>query len=151
MSCYGKSVDYSDGGLSLQECLTLDLVVMRAESATAGQPAEVTDIKWKGIRRTVAVDGQPVHLSVDVRTHGDPASSVVVGIKVLKGNGTASAVAQNDDLHDRFIDCRVIYCEKCIRMGLFPELINRWTVCLKSQALTFRTWTVGAVLPSGRC
>ncbi len=31
VSCYGKSVDYNHGGLSLQECLTLDLVVTQGE------------------------------------------------------------------------------------------------------------------------
>jgi len=102
VSCYGKSVDYNHGGLSLQECLTLDLVVTRSGSASAKQVAEVTDIAWKGLRCTVAVDGQYANLSLDIRTQaGDPASSVVVSVKPLKDNGTASVVVENEELQGR--------------------------------------------------
>lgn len=102
VSCYGKSVDYNHGGLSLQECLTLDLVVTRSGSASGKQVAEVTDIAWKGLRCTVGVDGQYPNLSLDIRTQaGDPASSVVVSVKPLKDNGTASAVVENEELQGR--------------------------------------------------
>lgn len=102
VSCYGKSVDYNHGGLSLQECLTLDLVVTRGGSTSGKQVAEVTDIAWKGLRCTVGVDGQYANLFLDIRTHaGDPASSVVVSVKPLKDNGTASVVVENEELQGR--------------------------------------------------
>jgi hypothetical protein len=102
VSCYGRSVDYNHGGLSLQECLTLDLVVTRSGSASSKQVAEVTDIAWKGLRCTVAVDGQYANLSLDIRTQaGEPASSVVVSVKPLKDNGTASVVVENEELQGR--------------------------------------------------
>ena len=102
VSCYGKSVDYNHGGLSLQECLTLELMVTRSGSASGKQVVEVTDIAWKGLRCTVAVDGQYANLSVDIRTQaGDPASSVVVSVKSLKDNGTASVVVENEELQGR--------------------------------------------------
>lgn len=37
VSCYGKSVDYNHGGLSLQECLTLELMVTRGGTAKGNQ------------------------------------------------------------------------------------------------------------------
>jgi hypothetical protein len=99
VGCYGKSVDYNHGGLSLQECLTLDLVVTRSGNASAKQVAELTDIAWKGLRCTVAVDGQYASLSLDIRTRaGDPTSSVVVSVKALKENGTVSVVVENEEL-----------------------------------------------------
>lgn len=99
VSCYGKSVDYNHGGLSLQECLTLELMVTRGGSATGKPVAEVTDIAWKGLRCTVAVDGQFGNLSLDIRTQaGNPASSVVVSVKPLKENGTASVVVEDERL-----------------------------------------------------
>jgi hypothetical protein len=92
-------VDYNHGGLSLQECLTLDLVVTRSGNASAKQVAELTDIAWKGLRCTVAVDGQYASLSLDIRTRaGDPTSSVVVSVKALKENGTVSVVVENEEL-----------------------------------------------------
>ena len=48
------------------------------------------------------VDGQYANLSLDIRTQaGDPASSVVVSVKPLKDNGTASAVVENEELQGR--------------------------------------------------
>ena len=106
VSCYSKSVDYNHGGLSLQECLTLDLVVTRDGNASGKQVVEVTDIAWKGLRCTVGVDGQFVNLSLDIRKQpGDPATSVVVVVKPLKNNGTASVVVENEELqgHEAFL------------------------------------------------
>jgi hypothetical protein len=106
VSCYGKSVDYNHGGLSLQECLTLELMVTRGGAATGKPMAEVTDIAWKGLRCTVAVDGQFGNLSLDIRTQaGNPASSVVVSVKPLRENGTASVVVENERLegNDAFL------------------------------------------------
>ena len=99
VSCYGRSVDYNHGGLSLQECLTLDLVVTPSEQVSGQPVAEVTDIAWKGLRCTVGVDGQYANLSLDLRTQaGNPASSLVVSVKPLKNNGTASVVVENEEL-----------------------------------------------------
>lgn len=106
VSCYGRSVDYNHGGLSLQECLTLELVVTKGCSITSQPVVEVTDTAWKGLRCTVAVDGQYANLSLDMRTQaGDPASSVIVSVKPIKDNGTASVVVENEDLqgHDAFL------------------------------------------------
>ena len=102
VSCYGKSVDYNHGGLSLQECLTLELVVTTGENVFGKPVVEVTDIAWKGLRCTVGADGQYANLTLDIRMHaGDPVSSVVVVVKQLKDNGTASVVVENEDLQGR--------------------------------------------------
>lgn len=102
VSCYGRSVDYNHGGLSLQECLTLELVVTAGENRSGQPVAKFTDIAWRGLRCTVAVDGQYANLSLDIRTQaGAPASSVVVSVKPLKGNGTASVVVENEELEGR--------------------------------------------------
>lgn len=99
VSCYRRSEEYTHGGLSLQECLTLELIVTKGDIATGRPVAEVTDIAWKGLRCTIAVDGRYGGLSMDIRTQaGDPASSVVVSVKPLKENGTASVVVENEEL-----------------------------------------------------
>ncbi|MFM0642176.1 BREX-1 system phosphatase PglZ type B [Paraburkholderia metrosideri] len=103
VSCYGKSVDYNHGGLSLQECLVLDLVVTQGAHISGHPVAEVTDIAWKdSMRCTVAVDGRYANLALDIRMHaGDAETSVVVNIKPFKDNGTASVVVENQDLRGR--------------------------------------------------
>ncbi len=97
ISCFKKGEDYAHGGLSLQECLTLQLVVKGGASAHGA--IEFTDLVWKGLRCTVAVTGDHSGLTLDIRTRpGEAASSVVVGSKPLKANGTASVVVEDEDL-----------------------------------------------------
>ena len=99
ISCFKKGEEYAHGGLSLQECLVLELIVQKGASVAA---IEITDIAWKGLRCTVAVDGEFAGLSCDIRSYpGDPASTVVVSSKPLKENGTASLVVENEDLEGR--------------------------------------------------
>jgi len=106
VSCYRRSEEYTHGGLSLQECLTLELVVSQGGAVTGKPVLEVTDIAWKGLRCTVAIDGQYERLSLDIRTQaGNPASSVVVSVKPFKENGTASVVVENEEIegHKAFL------------------------------------------------
>lgn len=100
--CFKKGEEYTHGGLSLQECLTLQLTVTRGESAQAAAPVEFTDVVWKGLRCTVAVDGNFSDLSLDVRSQaGNSSSSVVVGVKLLQDKGTASVVVEDEDMEGR--------------------------------------------------
>ncbi len=102
VSCFKKGEDYTHGGLSLQECLVLQLTVTRGESAQVAASVEFTDVVWKGLRCTVAVDGNFSGLSLDIRGQaGNSLSSVVVGVKPLKTNGTASVVVENEDIEGR--------------------------------------------------
>ena len=102
VSCFKKGEEYTHGGLSLQECLTLQLTVTRGESTQATASVEFTDVVWKGLRCTVAVDGNFSGLSLDVRRQaGNSLSSVVVGVKPLKNNGAASVVIEDEDIEGR--------------------------------------------------
>lgn len=102
VSCFKEGEEYAHGGLSLQECLTLHLTVTRGESAEVPVSVEFTDVVWKGLRCTVAVDGNFSGLSLDVRSQArDSLSSVVVGVKPLKDNGTASVVVEDEDMEGR--------------------------------------------------
>jgi hypothetical protein len=99
VSCFKNGEEYTHGGLSLQECLTLELTVSPKVGKHQSVSVEVTDITWRGLRCTIAVDGFFVGLSLDIRKQpGDVSSSVVVGMKSLKDNGTASVVVENEAL-----------------------------------------------------
>jgi len=98
ISCYRKGLEYSHGGLSLQECLTLHLVVKPGTQVTR-RSIEVDKIIWKGLRCNVIVEGEYGGLSLDVRSHpGDPSSSLVSKVKELREDGTASVVVEDTDL-----------------------------------------------------
>ncbi|GKT09820.1 BREX-1 system phosphatase PglZ type B [Desulforhabdus sp. TSK] len=101
ISCYRNGLEYAHGGLSIQECLTLELLVTRATGGQSTRTVEITDIVWKQFRCTVAVDGDFLGLIMDIRTEpGNAASSAVVSAKPLKENGTASVVVENEELED---------------------------------------------------
>jgi hypothetical protein len=90
--------------LSLQECLTLELTITQGAGTAPVVSVAFIDVVWKGLRCTVAVDGPATGLSLDVRTQpGNILSSVVVSVKPLKNNGTASVVVENEDLEGQAV------------------------------------------------
>lgn len=107
VSCFRKGEEYTHGGLSLQECLTLELTITQGGvSITLTSNIEFTDIVWQGLRCKVAVDGNFVGFSLDIRLlAGEPDSSVLLGEKAKKLNdsGMASVVVENEDLEGRTV------------------------------------------------
>lgn len=96
VNCYGRSREYTHGGLSLQECLT-ERFSIRA-SDTIGNSVKITDTTWRGMRLTVAIEGASDGLRLDVRQHaGDPSSSLSMNSKAFK-DGKASVVIEDDSL-----------------------------------------------------
>ena len=101
ISCYKRGEDYAHGGLSLQECLTLHLVV---KGAAAGSTADVdiANVTWRGLRCNVALEQEGVEATADLRERaGDPESSVVMAPRALKDNGTCSLVVEDEGLEGK--------------------------------------------------
>jgi hypothetical protein len=97
-SCYRAGTEYAHGGLSLQECLVLDLEI-RGGAEQHGEVASIDHLKWKGLRCTVSASGRFEGLRVDVRLHpGDPASGLAENQNKVREDGTVSVVV-GDDAH----------------------------------------------------
>ncbi|MFP4183467.1 MAG: BREX-1 system phosphatase PglZ type B [Halorhodospira sp.] len=98
ISCYKRGEDYAHGGLSLQECLTLQLVVQGGAADAAGT-VQIAEINWRGLRCTVALEQEGVEATADLRKRaGDPDSSVAMAPRAFKENGTCSLVVEDEDL-----------------------------------------------------
>jgi hypothetical protein len=100
ISCYRKGEEYAHGGLSLQECLTLELTVSTGKTPTYTN-VKIADVEWKGLRCKVRVDGEFSGLSLDLRTQpGNSSSSKVADKKPkqVKEDGIASVVVVDEDL-----------------------------------------------------
>ncbi len=98
VSCYRAGMEYAHGGLSLQECLTLALTVTAAKAAVR-RSVTLTDVGWKGMRCSIAVEGDASGLTADIRTHaGRPDSSLAVTPKPFKESGVVSLVVEDVDL-----------------------------------------------------
>lgn len=101
IACYKKGEEYAHGGLSLQECLTLQLAVT-PRATSADKAVRLGDMGWKGLRVSVSLEAPVEGLQADLRLQaGDPASSVVVARKPFSGHGTCSLVVENEDLEGR--------------------------------------------------
>ena len=99
VSCFKEGEVYTHGGLSLQECLVLELCVTSGSvSKHAGAPQFVA-IKWLGLRCFAEIkDGFP-GLKLDIRDHpAVPGSSRVKKTPSLKENSELSLVVEDPDL-----------------------------------------------------
>lgn len=99
ISCFKEGVEYAHGGLSLQECLTLDLIVKSGAPARQESSAGITDVVWKGLRCKIAVEGDFADIFFDIRMKaGNPDDSVAMNVKPINENGIGSVVVENEDL-----------------------------------------------------
>ncbi len=100
ISCYRKGEEYAHGGLSLQECLTLELTVSAGHNGQLfARNIEITDISWKGLRCKVAIEGNVSSLKLDIRKQaGNSSTSIVMNVKPIKDNGISSVVVEDEEL-----------------------------------------------------
>lgn len=101
ISCFKAGEEYAHGGLSFQECLTLELVITPANSQkNENASVEIADIIWKGLRCNAALANAPSeNIYADIRTEaGEAASTVLFGVKPFNKDGTVSVVVMDEDL-----------------------------------------------------
>ena len=97
ISCFKKGEAYTHGGLSLQECLTLELWISRSSEASSGGIEEI-DVIWKNMRCKVSAEGGNASFKIDLRlSAGDPSSTVITAPKPFKEDGLTSIVVENED------------------------------------------------------
>lgn len=93
--CFKAGQEYAHGGLSLQECLLLRLVI---GGTVKNDNVRVSGIKWVGLRCKLAASGSFTGLRADIRTEPANAdSSLAASPKTLKPDGTASVVVDNEE------------------------------------------------------
>ncbi|NCD09627.1 MAG: BREX-1 system phosphatase PglZ type B, partial [Negativicutes bacterium] len=95
ISCFRGNEEYAHGGLSLQECLTLDLII--SQDAPTGV-VTIEDVKWKGLRCSVLAQGAFTGMKLDVRKFAeDSASSLINKSKPVEADGQASVLVIDMD------------------------------------------------------
>lgn len=103
ISCFKANQEYAHGGLTLSECLTLELLVTPGEVGVNQSTLEFTDVAWKGLRLRVAVESNTFEdfgeLVLDLRRQaGNPQSSIAMSAKELGSDGRGSVVVPDDEL-----------------------------------------------------
>ena len=74
--CYREGVEYSHGGVSLQEMVTP--VIRITSSQPIGSAARIMEVKWTGAKCRVSIGGNCDGVRVDLRTRlSDPGTSLL--------------------------------------------------------------------------
>ncbi|WP_244133136.1 BREX-1 system phosphatase PglZ type B [Burkholderia gladioli] len=98
ISSFTAGVEYTHGGISLQECLVPLIELDFASVAGPTGSVTIQSVTWKGLRCTVIVEGASAGHRVDIRTKAALASSsLAASVKSLEGGKASIAVA--DDEH----------------------------------------------------
>ncbi|MFC2134714.1 BREX-1 system phosphatase PglZ type B [Bacteroidota bacterium] len=98
INCYRNGMEYAHGGISLQECLTLELSISQS-SKVPDYTINIVGLLWKGLRCNVIIEGNYEDLLVDIRSQaGNPSSSIALSTKEISENGKVSLVVDNEDL-----------------------------------------------------
>ncbi|MBD5642223.1 MAG: BREX-1 system phosphatase PglZ type B [Desulfovibrio sp.] len=93
--CFRAGQEYAHGGLSLQECLLLRIIV--GETAK-NDNARLADVKWLGLRCKLLASGPFTGLRADIRLEPANADSSLAALpKAFKSDGTVSVIVGNDE------------------------------------------------------
>lgn len=97
--CFKAGMEYSHGGVSLQEMVVPHMTIRAGEQAR--RETKLAEARWTGARCRITVDGSPTGLSVDIRSRlSDAKTSVLVKpeptAKPIGNDGTVSIFLEND-------------------------------------------------------
>ncbi len=91
---FKTSIEYSHGGLSLQECLVPELMIGAAE--TVATEVVISSVKWSQLRCRIHASGSAAGLIADIRSIADPSSSLVSKPKEIEADGQTSLLVSDD-------------------------------------------------------
>ena len=94
IACFNASDAFAHGGLSIQECLTPDILVER-EPGTA--PVAIESVTWVRFRCHVEVSGGGEGRIADLLLSGPAGASVAQSPKPVDRDGSASLVLADDE------------------------------------------------------
>lgn len=97
----GSFVDgkvYTHGGLSLQECLTLQLTVIDDSDDIQKNPLSISNIKWKGMSCSFDIIGNISDITACIRTSPADKNSLISSEKKPEEDGHTRLLVTEDDL-----------------------------------------------------
>ena len=103
IGAFKAGVEYAHGGVSVQECVVPELLVERGEAAIK---AQITDIRWRGMRCRLTVQTPTAGLRVELRRswkQPDPENQRIAAAKELgdiKGHAGHASLAVADDQYE---------------------------------------------------
>jgi hypothetical protein len=95
--CFKTGAEYAHGGLSLQECVTPDLVFSNPSEGKAVVVA-IGSVQWVGQRCRVTIKPATPGLSAGLRDKANDPKSSICGAKAFDSEGRAGLVVEDEDL-----------------------------------------------------
>lgn len=95
IACFTASNCYAHGGLSIQECLTPDLHIERAEETR--ERASIESVTWTGMRCFVVATEYSAGVQADLRLATPAGASVAASTKPLDEDGSTSLLLEDDE------------------------------------------------------
>jgi hypothetical protein len=95
--CFSKGVEYTHGGVSLQECLIPDLKFSRSMHDRMVS-VSIQNIQWIGLRCRVAVSPEFEGLYCTLRTKPNDAKSAICPAKSFDREGRAGLLVEDENL-----------------------------------------------------
>ncbi len=100
VTAFRNNVEYSHGGLTIQEVLTLMIAVGDSKQINFGNVA-ILSRRWTGLRLNVEVKGAGPDFHIDVRTKAADAATSLLGKaatkQAVRADGKASLIVADDD------------------------------------------------------
>jgi len=94
ISCYEAGKEYEHGGLSVQECVT---PMMTIEATGQMERLTFSEVKWKGLRCVIEIEGNSAGMKADLRLRAaDMSTSIAASAKSVI-DGIASLMVENED------------------------------------------------------
>ncbi len=122
IACYKNNEEYAHGGLSLQECLNLELTVTLDQSKIAIKP-KIDFMKWKGLRCNIKLADVKENLTVKIISNQlTEPETLYAKPKSIDENGSVSLVIEDEDFDGQeaiiiICDQNKILCKKNIIIG----------------------------------
>jgi hypothetical protein len=101
ISVFKAGIEYTHGGLSMQEALTPILTVTAGKQVV--QSVEIASAEWKGLRLRVQLSGGYEGTAIDIRTKPADAGSSVLDSErrgLPPGEDGSTALLVTDDKHE---------------------------------------------------
>jgi hypothetical protein len=95
IACFNKTEEYAHGGLSVQECLTPDLLVEHGGEQVAR--ASIDSVTWKGLRCFIEAAIGAANIVADLRLDSPAGASVASKAKPVETDGSVSLVLAGDE------------------------------------------------------
>ena len=124
VACFNKTEEYAHGGLSIQECLTPDLLVEYGEARQV--LATIDSVTWRpgrSMRCDVQVTTRGGRITADIRLGSPQGASVVFNAKLVEKDGETSLLVEGDEHEDADLvlvlldDSGQILAQKPTRVG----------------------------------